>query len=456
MTDPLLVFDPLLAVAIVGIAGLTLLARDPFAMIVAFAVFGIFVAIGFVRLMAPDVARAEAVIGTGVTGGAMAQRGVVHPVTAVLLNFRSSDTLIEVVVLLASVIIVWQIDRGLPDGSAPIPGEICQRFARVILPVGDVTRGYLLWIGATGPSGAVLSGAMIKAGLYRIIVAVPLGRAAYADPGVVMMSAGLVTIFTALLLAAREPSPKAVLGFSSVSQMGIMALGIGVSLSVPEAWAVILPVLVFLAAHHALAKGALFLGTGAFAAQDGRIGAVVMTAALLLPVLILSGLPTFSGALGKEALKSALYEGPAGWVSWLTLALSLSGVVTTLIMARFLVQVWRARPAALAWVTVDAVVLPFVALILGSVALPLLWPALAGSDALPITEAAPGQCLADPRGVLDRVGRCYRCPPASRRLGRVPGCARGTDGPGRGTDERDTGAAAPGHGATRACGPGGG
>lgn len=241
------------------------------------------------------------------------------------------------------------------------------------------------------PASAVLSGAMIKAGLYGITAAVPLGSATYADPGVVIMTAGLVTIFAALLLAAREVSAKSVLGFSSVSQMGIIALGIGVSLAVPSAWPVVMPVLVFLAAHHALAKGALFLGTGAFAAQGGRIRAMVMTAALVLPALILAGLPGFPGALGKEALKSALDAGPAGWVPWLTLALTLSGVVTTLIMARFLVQMWRARPAAPAWVTGDALILPFAALVLGSLALPALWPVLAGADARQITEAAPGK-----------------------------------------------------------------
>ena len=200
-----------------------------------------------------------------------------------------------------------------------------------------------------------------------------------------------MTIFAALLLAAREVSPKSVLGFSSVSQMGIIALGIGVSLAVPSAWPVVMPVLVFLAAHHALAKGALFLGTGAFAAQGGRVRAMLMTAALVAPALILAGLPGFSGALGKEALKSALDAGPEGWVPWLTLALTASGVVTTLIMARFLVQLWRARPAAPEWVTGDALVLPFAALVLGSLALPAMWPALAGTDARQITEAAPGK-----------------------------------------------------------------
>ena len=243
---------------------------------------------------------------------------------------------------------------------------------------------------APAPASAVLSGAMIKAGVFGIIAAVPLGVAAHADLGVVVTAAGLVTIFAALLLGAREVNPKAVLGFSSVSQMGILALGIGAALMAPGTWAGVLPVLVFLAAHHALAKGALFIGAGAFAAQSGRTGAIAMTMALALPALILAGMPGLSGALGKEALKAAFGTGPALWQPWLTLALALSGVATTLLMARFAVQLWRARPSAPAGLQPDALVVPFAALALGSAVLSALWPTLAGAAARPIAEAGTG------------------------------------------------------------------
>ncbi|SIO54671.1 Formate hydrogenlyase subunit 3/Multisubunit Na+/H+ antiporter, MnhD subunit [Rhodovulum sp. ES.010] len=243
---------------------------------------------------------------------------------------------------------------------------------------------------APAPASAVLSGAMIKAGLFGIAVTVPVGGAAYADLGVVVTTAGLVTIFAALLLGAREPCPKTVLGFSSVSQMGIVALGLGMALMAPDAWGAVLPVLAFLAAHHALAKAGLFLGTGAFATQRSRTGRITVTAALLLPALILAGLPGFSGGLGKDALKSALGAGPALWLPWMTLALTLSGVATTLLMARFFVRLWCAPPAAPARVEAEALVLPVGLLALGVAALPAVWPPLAGSLAQPIAGAAPG------------------------------------------------------------------
>ncbi len=240
------------------------------------------------------------------------------------------------------------------------------------------------------PASAVLSGAMIKAGLFGLMALLPLGNIAFEDHGTVLMAAGMVTIFAALLLGVQQSSAKAVLGFSSVSQMGILALGLGTALLVPAAWAMILPVLVFLAAHHAFAKGALFLGTGAFAAQSSLPARIAVAAALLAPALVLAGLPASSGALGKEALKTALGDGSAVWLPWLTVALSLSGMATTLLMARFVWLIWAAPPKAPAPTAPDALLLPFATLATFALTLPLTWPLIAGAFSEPITAAPSG------------------------------------------------------------------
>jgi formate hydrogenlyase subunit 3/multisubunit Na+/H+ antiporter MnhD subunit len=240
------------------------------------------------------------------------------------------------------------------------------------------------------PASAVLSGAMIKAGLFGMMAILPLGAVAYGEHGTVLMAAGMVTIFAALLIGVQQGNPKAVLGFSSVSQMGILALGLGAGLMAPAAWAAILPVLVYLAAHHALAKGALFLGTGAFAAQTGRAGRLGLALALLVPAMVLAGMPASSGGLGKEALKAALVAGSPIWLPWLVVALTLSGVATTLLMARYIALLWLAPPKAPAQITPEALLLPFLALAGAALALPLIWPVLAQDLAAPIGQAAPG------------------------------------------------------------------
>ncbi len=239
------------------------------------------------------------------------------------------------------------------------------------------------------PASAVLSGAMIKAGLFGILSAVPLGVVSYGDHGTVVMAAGMVTLFAALLLGLQQTGAKTALGFSSVSQMGIIALGLGAGLMTPAAWAAILPVLVFLAAHHALAKGALFLGVGAWAAQQGAGARLALGAALLVPALVLAGVPFSSGALGKEALKAALAGGSPVWLPWLTLALTLSGVATTLLMARAGALLWLAPPSA-PRTRPEALALPFLGLGGAALALPILWPVLDPAMAAPVRTSPPG------------------------------------------------------------------
>ena len=282
---------------------------------------------------------------------------------------------------------------------ADLRGAVLSDMAVALLMIGfGVKLGVMplhFWLppahgAAPVPASAVLSGAMIKAGLFGMMTILPLGVVAYADQGTVLMAAGMVTIFAALLLGVQQANPKAVLGFSSVSQMGILALGLGAGLMVPQAWAAILPVLIFLAAHHALAKGALFLGTGAFAAQTSLAGRLAVTLALLVPAMVLAGLPASSGSLGKEALKAALAAGSSVWLPWLTIALTLSGVATTLLMARYVALIWHTPPKAPAQITPEAVLLPFLALAAASLALPVVWPVLAHVQAAPIVAATSG------------------------------------------------------------------
>lgn len=243
---------------------------------------------------------------------------------------------------------------------------------------------------APAPASAVLSGAMIKAGLFGMIMTLPLGAVAYTDHATVLLAAGLVTIFAALLLGVQAADAKTVLGYSSVSQMGILALGLGAGLMVPAAWPVILPVLLFLALHHGFAKGALFLGAAAFATQPGRVGRIVVTLLLLVPALVLAGLPLTSGAIGKEALKSALAQGPVVWLPWLTVALTLSGIATTLLMARFVALLWVLPPKAPPQARPEALVQPFLGLAGLALFLPLAWPVLVPTMAGTVDAAKPG------------------------------------------------------------------
>lgn len=93
----------------------------------------------------------------------MAASGVAHPVTAVLLNFRGYDTLLEVGVLLLALLGVLAAGaRATPHAAAP--GDPVKRMlARLAVPLMVLVAVYLLWAGAIQPGGAFQAGAVLAA-----------------------------------------------------------------------------------------------------------------------------------------------------------------------------------------------------------------------------------------------------------------------------------------------------
>ncbi|PMR69507.1 hypothetical protein CR158_10160 [Halomonas heilongjiangensis] len=193
---------------------------------------------------------------------------------------------------------------------------------------------------APTPASAVLSGAMVKAGLVGWLGSLPLGDPgageAFARLGRVMLVAGLLAALGAALYGVCQRHPKAVLAYSSVSQMGMITALVAMGLIAPMAWPAISAAVVLFAAHHGLTKGALFLGVS-IGEHPPRVPAWLLWSLLALPALSLAG-ALGSGLATKWAFKSPLYEsGHSGVVAWLSLA----AVGTTALMARALWRQWQ-------------------------------------------------------------------------------------------------------------------
>ena len=111
----------------------------------------------------------------------LAETGVSHPVTAVLLDFRGYDTLLEVGVLLLAVIGVLATRADVRDGAEPTPEPVLLALARVTVPLMVLVAGFLLWAGAHRPGGAFQAGAVLAAAgvLLRLAGRLP----AWAAPG---------------------------------------------------------------------------------------------------------------------------------------------------------------------------------------------------------------------------------------------------------------------------------
>ena len=84
------------------------------------------------------------------------------------------------------------------------------------------------------------------------------------------LSSASSTAFYGVAIGVTQQNPKAVLAYSSVSQMGVIAAALGMALAAGDAERVRL--VAFYAANHVLVKGALFLAVGAFAARGVRPG----------------------------------------------------------------------------------------------------------------------------------------------------------------------------------------
>lgn len=100
----------------------------------------------------------------------LADSGVSNPVTAVLLNFRSYDTLLEIGVLLLALIATWSVAE--PAQAMPrTDNSSLQGLVRLLVPAMVVATGYILWVGAYAPGGAFQAGAILAAALVLMHLA---------------------------------------------------------------------------------------------------------------------------------------------------------------------------------------------------------------------------------------------------------------------------------------------
>lgn len=91
----------------------------------------------------------------------LAASGVEHPVTAVLLNFRGYDTLLEIAVLLLAIFGILAAGTERKPDSAPPGDSMLPALARAAAPWMVMTAIYLLWAGASRPGGAFQAGAVL-------------------------------------------------------------------------------------------------------------------------------------------------------------------------------------------------------------------------------------------------------------------------------------------------------
>ncbi|MCK9510457.1 MAG: complex I subunit 5 family protein [Pigmentiphaga sp.] len=266
-------------------------------------------------------------------------------------------------------------ELGIPEVRAAIAGSPWRAAILGLLFAGFGIKAGLVplhvWLplahpAAPTPASAVLSGAIVKAGIFGLIQFLPFGLAL---PGwhQILLWCGLVSAFYGMVAGLAQHNPKTVLAYSTVSQMGLVAalLAMALQQGPPQA---ALAVAGFYALHHGLAKGALFLGVGVAASSGGRALRAVLIV-LALPALSLAGFPLLGGALAKLGAKLVLGEGVT------TLLFTVSAIGTALLMLRFLFLL-KGEGTASAGANARApagLLLPWWAAVAASVVAPWAW-----------------------------------------------------------------------------------
>ena len=95
--------------------------------------------------------------------------GADNPITAVLLNFRGYDTMLEIIVLLMALLGVWSLG-GMPPYADKLAGSVLDTFSHFLVPVFILAGAYLLWAGTSAPGGAFQAGSVLGAAVVLLLL----------------------------------------------------------------------------------------------------------------------------------------------------------------------------------------------------------------------------------------------------------------------------------------------
>jgi formate hydrogenlyase subunit 3/multisubunit Na+/H+ antiporter MnhD subunit len=270
---------------------------------------------------------------------------------------------------------------------------------------------------AAAPShvSALMSGILIKLGLYGL-----LRTLAFLEPaswwGPVLALLGVVSALVGIALALYQRDLKRALAYSSIENVGVILIGLGVGLWAADAGSPGVAALALCGAllhvwNHVMMKGLMFLGAGSLLHGTGtrdlehmggllrrmpRTGTLIMLGAVAI-----AGLPPLAGFASEWLVYRGLVDGGlapgsgAGEILWMLFgiaALATVGVLAALCFVRIagiaLLGHPRTAAAAHAHESSAGMVLPMLVLAVGIVAMPFVAPVLVASFGSVIAQTA--------------------------------------------------------------------
>jgi formate hydrogenlyase subunit 3/multisubunit Na+/H+ antiporter MnhD subunit len=213
---------------------------------------------------------------------------------------------------------------------------------------------------APSPVSAMLSGVMIKTGVYGLmryfLWLVPVSALKdypLAKWGMLVALLGTATLFTGTMQALKQEQSKRLLAFHSIGQIGYILLGTGTCMALlpagrPEVTA--LATIAFFGAmfhvlNHGLFKGLLFFNAGSMLHATGtqdlnKMGGLMKYMPLtaitaLIASFSISGVPLFNGFVSKWTIYIAAVQG-SGSARYLVVCAVIAILTSALTLASFI------------------------------------------------------------------------------------------------------------------------
>ena len=211
---------------------------------------------------------------------------------------------------------------------------------------------------APSPVSALMSGVMLKTAIYGLLrVTFDLLPMQLWWWGVLLLTLGLVTAFFGVVFAAVQSDMKRLLAYSSIENIGLIMVGIGLGLlfhsyKMGPLAALAITAALYHCLNHAFFKGLLFLGTGSVLHATGernlgRLGGLMrrmpwVAWLTLVGTLAIAGLPPLNGFVSEWLLLQAFLLTPGLPHSYLNMlvpvaaaALALAAALAAYVMVKF-------------------------------------------------------------------------------------------------------------------------
>lgn len=171
---------------------------------------------------------------------------------------------------------------------------------------------------APAPASALLSGILTKAGMFGVLI---LSCRVFLDNdtwGMIILIIGVITMFHGAVLALFSIDLKRTLACSSVSQIGFILVGVGMSVLLSEENGLAIFGSLMHMANHSLIKLCLFMAAGAVYMNVHKLDLndirgfgrkkPLLTYIFLMGALGIGGMPLFNGYISKTLIHESIVE----------------------------------------------------------------------------------------------------------------------------------------------------